>query len=177
MFLNSRECKLGDIVHVAKGAGNFKTLLKILSELEVPRHGHRGPSMTFVDVLKMKRQVTLFAPTDEAFAKLPEGTIESLTEEQKQKIISRHFIPGKEISAEEVITGIVKTFGNESIKLFNTDEEWPITQYNELYDTEGLYQFKIDYKGNIISVVNHDVLASNGYIHAIDKVILPLADE
>ena len=174
--MNSRECQLGDIVHVAKGAGNFTTLLKILSELEIPRHGHRGPSMTFVDFLKMERQVTLFAPTDEAFAKLPAGTLESLTEEQKQKIISRHFITGKEITLSE-FTGPVKTFGNESIKLFYTDEEGAIAQSNEYYIEENELQFKIDYEGNIISVVTPDIMASNAYIHAIDKVILPLADE
>ena len=80
--LYSRTCKLGNVVDVAKANGNFETLLKILSELEFP--GTVGPrSMTLVDILKMQREVTIFAPNDEAFAKLPEGTLESLTDEQK----------------------------------------------------------------------------------------------
>ena len=173
MFFNSRECELGDVIHVAKAAGNFKTLLKILSEVEVP--GHR--SMTLIDILKMPREMTIFAPTDEAFAKLPKGTLESWNEEQKLKIISRHFFFGVSTLASDVATGPVKTYGNESIKLFNTDAEGAITQYNEYYDEEGVHKFKIDYEGNMISVVTPDVLASNGYIHAIDKVILSLEDE
>ena len=64
MFLYSRRCKQGNVVDVARAAGNFKTLLKILSELEVP----------VVDILEMQRNVTVFAPTDEAFAKV-EGHI------------------------------------------------------------------------------------------------------
>ena len=64
--------KLGNVVDVARAAGNFKTLLKILSELEVPPvvPGGPGEPMTLVDILKMQRQVTVFAPTDEAFAKV-----------------------------------------------------------------------------------------------------------
>ena len=179
MFFNSRECELGDVIHVAKAAGNFKTLLKILSEVEVP--GHR--SMTLIDILKMPREMTIFAPTDEAFAKLPKGTLESWNEEQKLKIISRHFFFGVSTLASDVATGPVKTYGNESIKLFNTDAEGAITQYNEFYDEEDWDDeeddrwFKIDYKGNIISAVTTDILAKNGVIHAMDKVILPLADE
>ena len=69
MFLYSRRCKKGNVVDVARAAGNFKTLLKIISELEVPPVVPGGP-MTLVDILKMQRQVTVFAPTDEAFAKV-----------------------------------------------------------------------------------------------------------
>ena len=72
MFLYSRRCKQGNVVDVARAAGNFKTLLKILSELEVPPvvPGGPGEPMTLVDILKMQRKVTVFAPTDEAFAKV-----------------------------------------------------------------------------------------------------------
>ena len=69
MFLYSRRCRQGNVVDVAKAAGNFKTLLNILSELEVPPVVPGGP-MTLVDILKMQRRVTVFAPTDEAFAKV-----------------------------------------------------------------------------------------------------------
>ena len=77
---------------MAKANGNFKTLLRILSELE-----HK--SMTLVDILTMQREVTIFAPNDEAFAKLPEGTLESLTDEQKLTIVSRHIAPGVSLLA------------------------------------------------------------------------------
>ena len=70
MFLYSRRCKQGNVVDVARAAGNFKTLLEILSELEVPSEDPRLKPMTLVDILKMQRQVTIFAPTDEAFAKV-----------------------------------------------------------------------------------------------------------
>ena len=168
MFLNSRKCKLGNVVDVAIAAGNFKILLKILSELEVPTLR----SMTLVDILKMQREVTVFAPSDEAFAKLPEGTLESLTDEQKLTIVSRHIAPGVSLLAADVITGPVKTFGNESIMLINKDAEGKIIQYN-YYDGEEIGWFQISYEGNIISVVTPDVMASNGVIHVIDKVILP----
>ena len=175
MFLNSRKCKLGNVVDVAIAAGNFKILLKILSELEVPTLR----SMTLVDILKMQREVTVFAPTDEAFAKLPEGTLESLTNEQKLTIVSRHIAPGVSLLAADVITGPVKTFGNESIKLINTRGVIHIKngyEYDER-DEEDDAVFQIDYKGNIISVVTTDIVATNGVIHAMDKVILPLGDE
>ena len=104
MFLNSRKCKLGNVVDVAIAAGNFKTLLTILSELEVP--GTVGPrSMTLVDFLKMQREVTIFAPTDEAFAKLPEGTLESLSKEQKLAIVSRHFVAGVIVLSNDIPYG------------------------------------------------------------------------
>ena len=102
----SRTCKLGNVVDVAKANGNFETLLKILSELEFP--GTVGPrSMTLVDILKMQREVTIFAPNDEAFAKLPEGTLESLTNEQKLTIVSRHIAPGVSLLAGMLLNFII----------------------------------------------------------------------
>ena len=129
-------------------------------------------SMTLVDILKMQREVTIFAPTDEAFAKLPEGTLESLTDEQKLTIVSRHIAPGVSLLAADVITGPVKTFGNESIMLINKNADGKIIQYN-YYDGEEIGWFQISYEGNIISVVTPDIMASNGVIHVMDKVILP----
>ena len=70
MFLYSRRCKQGNVVDVARAAGNFKTLLKILSELEIPPVVPGVKTKTMVDFLKMQREVTVFAPTDEAFAKV-----------------------------------------------------------------------------------------------------------
>ena len=150
----SRTCKLGNVVDVAKANGNFKTLLQILSELEVSSLR----AMTLVDILKMQRDVTVFAPTDEAFAKLPEGTLESLTKEQKLAIVSRHFIPGVTILASDVTNGPVETFGGESINLKNI---------------KGVIE--VSYKGFFVTAFVTDVKASNGVIHVIDKIIVPAA--
>ena len=135
---------LGDVVEVAKEAGIFNTLLKIVTELGL------------VDTLKEAEAVTVFAPPDEAFAKLPNGTIESLTQDQAKEIVLRHVIPAKVLAAD-VVTGPVETLGGEEIDLIKTD-------------TGGV---QITYEGNTITVDKADVMASNGVIHIIDKVILP----
>ena len=72
----------GDVVDVAIAAGNFQTLVKLLSDLGL--------------VWEVKRDTaqTIFAPSDEAFAKLPEGTLESLTPEQALAIVLRHVVGG-----------------------------------------------------------------------------------
>ena len=156
----------GNVVDVAEAAGNFKTLLRILSEVNQfngsPRtSGHlkfaRRPK-TFVDFLKMEKEVTVFAPTDEAFAKLPKGTLESLTMQQKRDLVTRHFGYGVTVLAPDVITvnASVKTYGGESIHLSNI---------------KGVIW--ISYTGNSIRVISQDVIASNGVIHVIDEVILP----
>ena len=143
----------GNVVDVAEETGNFKTLLNILSELEVPSLR----SMTLVDILKMQREVTVFAPTDEAFAKLPEGTLESLTKEQKLELVSRHFVTGVIVLAADITIGTeVETFGGESINLSNI---------------KGV--IGVSYKGSYINAVSQDVKASNGVIHVINEVMLP----
>ena len=163
MFLNSRKCKLGNVVDVAIAAGNFKTLLELLSEParqpdpKTSMAPMDQPPMTFLDLLKMQRQVTVFAPSDEAFAKLPEGTLANLTTKEKVAIVSRHFVTGVTILQSD-ITGFstsVATFGGENITLMRD-------RYLSIY-----------YKGNDIPLVTPDVMASNGVIHVIDKVILP----
>ena len=69
--------ELGDVVDVAIAAGSFTTLVKLLSDLGL------------VDALREAEAQTIFAPSDDAFAKLPEGTLESLTMEQAKAIVSR----------------------------------------------------------------------------------------
>jgi len=134
----------GDVVDVAVGAGAFTTLVKIVSDLGL------------VETLKGVDAVTIFAPSDEAFAKLPAGTLESLTTEQAKAIVSRHVIPGATVMAADVTTGDVKTFGGETVGLVKTDEGGVQVAYN----------------GNAVNVVSADVKANNGVIHVIDAVIL-----
>ena len=133
---------LGDVVDVAIGAGSFKTLVKIVSDLGL------------VDTLKSAEALTIFAPSDEAFAKLPAGTLESLTPEQAKAIVARHVITAK-VPAASVTSGPVQTFGGEEITLIKS------------------YQgVQISLNNGISNVVKADVFASNGVIHVIDKVIL-----
>ena len=144
-FVGSVKCQLGDVVDVAIEAGNFKTLVQILSDLDL------------VDTLRHQRAQTIFAPSDEAFAKLPEGTLESLTHHQKLDIVSRHVVAGVTVPAADVSTGPVETFGGEVIDLIKTDDGG----------------VQVSYMSNIVNVVAADVMASNGVIHVIDEVILP----
>ena len=139
------EPELGDVVDVAIAAGNFQTLVKLLSDLGL------------VDALRESQAQTIFAPSDEAFAKLPEGTLESLTPEQALAIVLRHVVGGATVPAADVTTGPVETLGGEVIDLIKTDEGG----------------VQISYMNNIVNVVTADVMASNGVIHVIDEVILP----
>merc|ERR1719225_1934954 len=101
---------VGDVVDVAVGAGTFTTLVKIVSDLGL------------VETLKGVEAVTIFAPSDEAFAKLPEGTLESLTLEQAKAIVARHVVAGATVMAADVATGDVETFGGETVGLVKTEE-------------------------------------------------------
>merc|ERR1712241_1325778 len=133
-----------DVVDVAVGAGTFTTLVKIVSDLGL------------VPTLKGVDSVTIFAPSDKAFKKLPEGTLESLTTEQAKAIVSRHVVAGATVMAADVATGSVETFGGESIDLIKTEEGG----------------VQVSYNGQTVNVVTADVKASNGVIHVIDNVIL-----
>merc|ERR1711874_235760 len=133
-----------DVVDVAVGAGAFTTLVKIVSDLGL------------VDTLKGVDAVTIFAPSDEAFAKLPAGTLESLTTEQAKAIVSRHVVAGATVYAADVATGDVETFGGEKVGLVKT--------------AEGGVQ--VAYNGQTVNIVTADVEGSNGVIHVIDNVIL-----
>ena len=129
---------------MAKEARIFTTLLKIVTDLGL------------VDTLKEAEAVTIFAPPDEAFEKLPDGTIDSLTTEEAREIVLRHVVNSKVLAAD-VATGPVETMGGEVIDLVKTN-------------AGGV---QITYEGNTITVDTPDVMASNGVIHIIDKVILP----
>merc|ERR1711913_267039 len=134
----------GDVVDVAVGAGSFTTLVKIVSDLGL------------VETLKGVEAVTIFAPSDDAFAKLPEGTLESLTPEQAKAIVSRHVVAGATVMAADVATGPVETFGGETVGLVKTEEGGVQVAYN----------------GQTVNVVTADVEGSNGVIHVIDNVIV-----
>jgi uncharacterized surface protein with fasciclin (FAS1) repeats len=131
-----------DIVEVAAEAGAFTTLLAA------------AEAAGLVDVLKSEGPFTVFAPTDEAFAKLPAGTVESLlaNPEALRAILLYHVVPGKVMAAQVVGMSEAATAQGATIS---------ITTYGE------------SVRINDATVVTADVEASNGVIHIIDTVILP----
>jgi uncharacterized surface protein with fasciclin (FAS1) repeats len=130
-----------DIVDTAVAAGNFKTLVKAVQ------------AAGLVDTLKGKGPFTVFAPTDEAFAKLPAGTLDSLLKDQAKlkAVLTYHVVPAK-VMAKDVKAGDVKTVNGQSFKV----------------SVDG-GKVKVDGA----NVVKTDIATSNGVIHVIDTVILP----
>ncbi len=132
-----------DLVSVASSAGSFNTLVTAVK------------AAGLVETLQGKGPFTVFAPTDEAFAKLPAGTVESLLKpENKEKlvaILTYHVVPGKVLAAD-VKTMKAKTVNGKELSL--KVEGGAVTVDNA-------------------KVIKTDVAASNGVIHVIDTVILP----
>jgi uncharacterized surface protein with fasciclin (FAS1) repeats len=133
-----------DIVDTAVGAGNFKTLTAALKAADL------------VDTLKGKGPFTVFAPTDEAFAKLPEGTVESLLKpENKKKLVSiltYHVVSGKVLAKDVVKLSEAKTVQGSPVKIVVKDGKVMVDN---------------------ATVTKTDIEASNGVIHVIDTVIMP----
>ena len=133
----------GDIVDTAI-AGHFTSLVAAVK------------AAGLVDTLKGPGPFTVFAPTDEAFAKLPPGTLESLLKPENkaklQKILTYHVVAGKVMAADVRKLSMAKTVEGESvaIKLMND---------GVMVDNA--------------HVTKTDIVASNGVIHVIDTVILP----
>jgi uncharacterized surface protein with fasciclin (FAS1) repeats len=135
----------GTIVETAVAAGNFKTLVAAVQAAEL------------VDTLNGKGPFTVFAPTDEAFAKLPKGTLEMLLKpENKAKlaaILTYHVVPGSVKAADVVKLKNAATVQGQRVDI------------------------KVD-AGKVMvdgaNVVATDVACSNGVIHVIDTVILPV---
>jgi transforming growth factor-beta-induced protein len=130
-----------DIVDTAVGAGSFNTLVAAVK------------AAGLVDTLKGEGPFTVFAPTDQAFAKLPAGTLDALLKD-KQKltaILTYHVVPGKVMAAEVVRLKSAKTVNGQSVTISVADG------------------VKVDEA----NVVKTDIECSNGVIHVIDRVILP----
>lgn len=137
----------GDIVDTAVSAGTFKTLAAALGAAEL------------VDTLKGKGPFTVFAPSDEAFAKLPKGTVEDLLKpENKEKlkaVLLLHVVPGSVLAADVVKLKEAKTAGGKMVTI----------------GTEG--GVTVGTASGKAKVVKTDIKAKNGVIHVIDSVILP----
>jgi uncharacterized surface protein with fasciclin (FAS1) repeats len=133
--------KAADIVDTAVSAGQFKTLVKAVQ------------AAGLVDTLKGEGPFTVFAPTDEAFAKLPAGTVENLLKDKEKlkSVLTYHVVSGKVMSSDAK-TGPVTTVQGSQARLAASG-------------------------GNVTidgaKVIKADVEADNGVIHVIDSVILP----
>ena len=143
--VNEPAAQTGDIVETAVAVGSFKTLAKALE------------AAGLVDALKGEGPFTVFAPTDEAFAKLPAATIETLLKpENKEKlkaILLYHVVPGKVAAAD-----VVKLNGKEP-KTLEGGKVKISTKHGVMVDNA--------------MVIKTDVLATNGIIHVIDTVLMP----
>lgn len=133
-----------DIVDTAVGAGQFKTLATALK------------AAGLVETLKGAGPFTVFAPTDEAFAKLPKGTLEDLLKpENKAKltaILTYHVVPGKVMAADVVKVKEAKTVQGGAIKINAMGGKVMVDN---------------------ATVTKTDISASNGVIHVVDSVLMP----
>lgn len=131
-----------DIVDTAVAAGQFKTLATALTAADL------------IPVLKGKGPFTVFAPTDEAFAKLPPGTLEALLKDKSKltAVLTYHVVPGAVRAADVVKLDSAKTVQGEKVTIAVKDGKVKVNQAN---------------------VVKTDIEATNGVIHVIDAVILP----
>jgi uncharacterized surface protein with fasciclin (FAS1) repeats len=130
-----------DIVETAVAAGSFKTLATALS------------AAGLVDTLKGKGPFTVFAPTDDAFAKLPPGALDALLKDKAKltAVLTYHVVPGKVMAADVAKMKEAKTVQGGSLTV----------------TTAG--GVKVDGA----AVVKTDIVASNGVIHVIDSVLMP----
>jgi uncharacterized surface protein with fasciclin (FAS1) repeats len=156
---NSIEAHIGDdptIVGVAASNENFSTLVAAVK------------AAGLVETLNSEGPFTVFAPTNEAFAKLPKGTVESLLKTENKEtltsILTYHVVAGK-FMAKDVLKAIEDNNGKFTITTVNGEEL-------VAHIMDGKVMLK-DAKGNSSTIVLTDVAASNGVIHAIDSVVMP----
>jgi uncharacterized surface protein with fasciclin (FAS1) repeats len=130
-----------DIVDTAIAAGSFKTLATALQ------------AAGLIDTLKGKGPFTVFAPTDEAFAKIPKADLDALLKDKAKltRVLTYHVVPGRVMAKDVATLKEAKTVEGAAVQI----------------DTSS------GVKVNGASVVKADVEASNGVIHVIDSVILP----
>ena len=144
LALSMSVAKAADIVDTASAAGSFKTLVTAVK------------AAGLVDTLKGKGPFTVFAPTDEAFAKLPNGALDNLLKPENKKqlvaILTYHVVPGKVMSKDLA--------GQKTMAKSVEGSEIAVDATNGV---------KVDNA----KVVKADIQASNGVIHAIDAVIMP----
>ena len=157
----------GDLDDVAKNTGNLTILIDLFNRLNM-------------NALKKMKAVTLFAPSDEAFKKLPVHTLQLLTnnlenygsdvisnDEWGKKVLGRHMYRSRyenttlfaaDMAAIAATTGVISTYLGDRLHLIKSDN--------------GDVQILNLYNGKSINIVTADIQASNGVIHIIDQVII-----
>ncbi len=133
-----------DIVDTAVAAGSFKTLVAAVK------------AAGLVDTLKGTGPFTVFAPTDEAFAKLPAGTVENLLKPENkaklQGILTYHVVPGTVLAKDVATLKTAKTVNGQELTVKASNGSVMI---------------------NDAKVIKTDILSTNGVIHVIDSVVMP----
>ena len=134
-----------DIVDTAVAAGSFKTLVKAVQAAEL------------VDVLKGEGPFTVFAPTDEAFAKIPAADLNALIKDKKAltSVLTYHVVPGRIMAKDVLKTSWAKTAQGQSLWV-HMDGKAPMIDGAKIVKT--------------------DIECSNGVIHVIDAVVMPRKD-
>jgi uncharacterized surface protein with fasciclin (FAS1) repeats len=144
MVSPARAQQTRDIVDTAVAAGSFKTLARALAAAEL------------VGTLKGPGPFTVFAPTDEAFAKLPAGTLDNLLKPENKamlvRVLTYHVVPGTVMAADVVKVSSAKAVSGDALHIKVTGDNVMV---------------------NKARVMKTDVIASNGVIHVIDHVLLP----
>jgi uncharacterized surface protein with fasciclin (FAS1) repeats len=137
----AQKSSLPDVVDTAVAAGNFKTLATALQ------------AAGLVETLKGPGPFTVFAPTDDAFAKLPAGTLEGLLKDKQRlaAVLTYHVVPGRVMAADVVKLTSAKTVQGGSLAIRTA----------EGVTVDG------------VQVVKTDIQAGNGVIHVIDAVLMP----
>lgn len=138
------DMKQKDIVDTAVEAGQFETLVAAVQ------------AANLVDTLKSEGPFTVFAPTDEAFSALPDGTVEELlkpeNQETLQAVLTYHVVPGEIMAADAMAADSATTVQGQDITITTMDGKVMIDD---------------------ATVISADIEASNGVIHVIDSVLMP----
>jgi len=137
---------MADIVDTAVAAGSFKTLVTAVK------------AAGLVDTLKGKGPFTVFAPNDDAFAKLPKGTVEGLLKDipKLKAVLTYHVVSGKVMAADVIKLKTAKTVQGQDVKI--DASKWHLHKNPKINDA---------------NVLKADIMTDNGVIHVIDKVLLP----
>ena len=143
-FASAQGAPTKDIVETAVAAGSFKTLATALT------------AAGLIETLKSKGPFTVFAPTDEAFAKIPPAALEALLKDKAAltKVLTYHVVAGKVMAKDVVKLSTAKTVEGADVAIMVMDGKVMV---------------------NKAHVVKTDIETSNGVIHVIDSVIMPPA--
>lgn len=145
-----------NIIENAVNSGDHETLVAAVQAAEL------------VEVLQGEGPFTVFAPTDDAFAKLPDGTVDTLlqpeNQEQLQTVLTYHVVPGN-LTRDELLEQVEESDGTAAFKTVQGEHLTVMRNGNNL--------MVMDAQGNGANITVVDVAQANGVIHVIDSVLMP----